>query len=82
MSDKNKIIPWPKRKEIDPAVKRMVEMIKWTEFQEGHLVLVGEFQIVGKHDFQEGATIGKRKMAFEKEAMAEDLLNGLREMIK
>jgi len=82
MSDKKSIIPWPKRKEIDPAVKKMMEMIKWTEFQEGHLVLVGEFQIVGKHDFEEGATIGKKKIAYEKEMMAEDLLKGLREMLK
>ena len=74
-------IKFPKRAPLDPAVKKMKEMIKWTVFEDSQFpILVGEFLIVGKHDFQ-SSKIGKKKMEHEKDLMAEDLLRSLREVL-
>ena len=75
-----KMIDFPKRQPVDPAIKKLKDMIKWTMFNDGHPILVAELQIISKHDFEGKA--GKKKIENEKDMMTEDLLMALREVLK
>ncbi|MCK5614040.1 hypothetical protein KAR91_69900 [Candidatus Pacearchaeota archaeon] len=75
-------LQFPKRAPVDPAVKKIKEMIEWNmHTDKGEFpVLVGQLWIAGKHDF---ATkyVSKKKIENEKDMMAEELLKNLREAL-
>ena len=75
-----KVIEFPTRQPIDPAVNKLKSMIKWTMFNDGHPILVAEFQIIAKHDFE--GRPGKKKIENEADMMTEDLLKALRKVLK
>ncbi len=59
----------------------MKDLIKWSLYEETkYPILVGEFQVAGKHEFT--SKVGKRKIEAVKKEMAEDLKRSLKEMLE
>ena len=60
---------------------KMKDLIKWSLYKETEFpILVGEFQVAGKHEFT--SKVGKRKIEAVKKDMAADLKKALEEMLE
>jgi len=59
----------------------MKDLIKWSLYEETkYPILVGEFQVAGKHEFT--SKVGKKKIEAVKKDMAEDLLSALTQLVE